>query len=77
MSVIRNNLTNLLSYGIIKYHLKGDFVMDKCRTCLNSRGIISENGWHYICCLSSKKAVDCATNKKDYYITIKSLCINK
>lgn len=51
--------------------------MDKCRTCLNSRGIISENGWHYICCLSNQKAIDCITNKKDYYITIKSLCINK
>ena len=44
--------------------------MDKCSTCINGRGIISEDGWHYICCLSSRKAVDCATNKKDYYITI-------
>lgn len=51
--------------------------LNKCRTCLNSRGVISENGRHYICCLSSKKAVDCITNKKDYYITIKSLRINK
>ena len=42
----------------------------KCETCLNSRGIISENGWHYICCLSNQKAIDCIANKKDYYITI-------
>lgn len=44
--------------------------MNKCRTCLNSRAIMSENGWHYICCLSKKKTTDCTTNKKDYYVTI-------
>lgn len=51
--------------------------LNKCRTCLNSRGVISENGRHYICCLSSKQAVDCITNKKDYYITTKSRGINE
>lgn len=51
--------------------------MDKCKNCLNGRGIISENGWHHICCLSSKKATDCMTNKKDYYLTIKSTYTNK
>ena len=42
--------------------------MNKCETCLNSRPIISENGLHSVCCLSSKKAVDCIINKKDYYV---------
>lgn len=39
----------------------------RCDTCLNSRVIISENGYHSICCLSQKKAVDCITKQKDYY----------
>lgn len=41
--------------------------MSECETCLNSRPIISENGLHRVCCLSSKKAVDCITGKKKYY----------
>ena len=40
----------------------------KCETCLNSRVIISENGCHSVCCLSQKKAVDCITKRKDYYV---------
>lgn len=40
----------------------------KCDYCLNSRPVLSENGIHYICCLSSKKAMDCMIGKKDYYI---------
>lgn len=45
--------------------------MNKCDKCLNSRPIISENDYHFICCLSSKKAVNCITNTKDYFITIR------
>ena len=45
--------------------------MNKCDKCLNTRIIVSENGRHRICCLSSKKAVNCMTGKKDYFITIK------
>lgn len=45
--------------------------MNKCEECLNSRQIISENGYHATCCLSSKKAVDCMIGKKNYFITLK------
>lgn len=38
----------------------------KCDQCLNSRLIISENGIHYICTLSSKKSYDCLFDKIDY-----------
>ena len=39
----------------------------RCDICLNGRVIISENGYHSVCCLSQKKAVDCITKQKDYY----------
>ena len=39
-----------------------------CDTCLNSRPIVSENGIHYTCCLSSRAAIQCLTGKKDGYI---------
>ena len=39
----------------------------RCDTCLNSRVIISESGYHSVCCLSQKKAVDCITQQKNYY----------
>lgn len=42
----------------------------KCDTCLKSRPIISENGIHYICCLSSRSANNCISGKKDKYISI-------
>ena len=51
--------------------------MSKCNKCLNSRPIISENDYHFICCLSSKKAVDCITNTKDYFIPRSNIDINK
>ena len=41
---------------------------NKCDTCLNSRPILSENGWHSSCCLSDRKAFNCLTGKKDHYI---------
>lgn len=40
----------------------------KCDTCWNSRPIVSENGIHYICCLSSTSALKCMTGKKKGYI---------
>ena len=40
----------------------------KCDTCLNSRPIISENGIHYVCCLSNKASANCLTGKRDQYI---------
>ena len=42
----------------------------KCDNCINSRGIISENGIHQSCCLSPKQAIDCITGKKDQQITV-------
>lgn len=42
--------------------------LDRCDMCLNSRHIISENGFHPICCLSEKKSLECITGKKDHYI---------
>lgn len=44
--------------------------MDKCEKCLQSRMVVSENGIHAACCLSSKRAVDCITGKKDSFIPI-------
>lgn len=40
----------------------------KCDNCLNSRTIVSENGFHSICCLSEKKAMKCITNKENLFI---------
>lgn len=40
--------------------------MEKCEQCLHSRPIVSENGIHYRCCLSAKKAVECMCGVKDY-----------
>jgi hypothetical protein len=45
--------------------------MSKCDTCLNSRAAISEYGVVYLCCLSSKKAVECLSEAKDHYVTLK------
>ena len=44
--------------------------MRECEKCLNSRMIISENGYHSICCLSQKAAMDCAIGKKNYFATL-------
>ena len=34
-------------------------MQDKCAKCIYSRPVVSENGIHYACCLSPKKAVKC------------------
>ena len=39
-----------------------------CEKCLNSRMIVSENGYHSICALSAKKASDCTFGKKNHFI---------
>ena len=52
--------------------------IENCEVCLNSRVIISENGFHPICCLSNKKAMDCISGKKNYFITLKKdVCTNE
>ena len=40
----------------------------KCETCLNRRMIVSENGIHSACCLSSVKATKCLTQQESSYI---------
>jgi hypothetical protein len=45
---------------------------DRCDTCINSRVVVSENGYHSICTLSSKAAINCMTEKTDSYYTIAS-----
>lgn len=45
--------------------------MQKCEKCLNSRLIVSENGYHAVCCLSQKKAMDCITGKKNHFVSVK------
>ena len=44
--------------------------MRDCDKCLHSRLIISENGYHYACCLSQKKAVDCMIGEKSWFVTL-------
>ena len=44
--------------------------MKDCEKCLHSRLIVSENGYHSVCCLSQKKAVDCMTEKKSQFVTL-------
>ena len=39
----------------------------KCDTCINARAILSENGWHRVCNLSSKSALRCITGEKNQY----------
>lgn len=43
---------------------------DKCEGCLNSRPIISENGYHYNCTLSFTRAWDCYKGVRDYSVYI-------
>ena len=39
-----------------------------CQSCRNARLIVSENGHHLICTLSTKKAGKCIKNSKSYYV---------
>ena len=38
-----------------------------CEKCHNSRVIISENGFHYVCCFGVKKAIECMQGVKVLY----------
>ena len=40
---------------------------NRCGSCLNGRLVVSENGFHYICCLTQKKALNCLIGIKDSY----------
>lgn len=39
----------------------------KCDACLYGRPVVSENGIHYICCLSDKAAMKCLTGEKERF----------
>lgn len=41
--------------------------MMDCQSCRNARLIVSENGYHLICTLSTEKAGKCIKNIKSYY----------
>ena len=43
---------------------------DKCATCLHSRPIVSENGFHPVCCFSARMAIGCMLGLKDLYATV-------
>lgn len=38
----------------------------KCDSCIYSRTIVSENGFHSICCLSDKEVLECLKSGKHY-----------
>lgn len=44
--------------------------MQKCEECLCSRMAVSESGYHVVCCLSQREAMDCMMGKKSHFITI-------
>lgn len=37
----------------------------KCKNCLFSRIVASENGYHYACTLPARKAAECLTGVRD------------
>lgn len=39
----------------------------KCDTCIFSRRIVSENGFHSICCLSDNEVKECLKSGKHYF----------
>ena len=41
--------------------------MFDCARCVHRRGIISENGFHYVCGLSWQAARNCILGKKKHY----------
>ena len=42
----------------------------KCKECSHSKIVISDNGYHSVCCLTQKAAIDCMTGKKDKFVTM-------
>lgn len=42
-------------------------VVHLCKSCHNSRVIISENGFHYVCCFTTKTAINCMMGVKVLY----------
>lgn len=42
-----------------------------CKNCINRRRVISENGYHSVCCLSNKKAMECRLENGKYKVELK------
>ena len=42
--------------------------MKDCKECLNSRLIVSENGYNAICTLNSKQSYECLSSNKCNFI---------
>lgn len=40
----------------------------RCDKCLNARTVVSENGFHSICCLSEDESTECFYNKGKHFI---------
>ena len=45
----------------------------KCDKCGHSRMVVSENGFHNVCCLSNKEQMKCLTGEKDRFDDISLL----
>lgn len=42
--------------------------MRNCKECLNSRLVVSENGYHPICTLSDDDVYDCLSNNRSKFV---------
>ena len=51
--------------------------MSKCEECLNSRLVVSENGYHMVCCLPEDKATDCMIGKVNHFVYLNESKNNK
>jgi hypothetical protein len=44
--------------------------LHNCSRCVHRRGIISENGFHFVCCLSWQAARKCVLGIKSRYVEL-------
>ena len=44
--------------------------MDKCGHCANSRPVVSENGWHFVCTLHPTATKNCMLGKKEHFVSV-------
>lgn len=51
--------------------------MEKCKSCINSRRILSENGEHYNCTLEEKEAIECMAHNYSRYFSLTDIPIMK
>lgn len=60
--------------GVLTETRTGGAKIMLCDTCINARAILSENGWHRVCSLSSKSASRCIIGEKSQYIKNFAMC---